>query len=734
MVEGKGPKGGKGGDAEAAQAHEPEEGHDDVPPTRDGDGMWNIARGDSVGRFFYASDVPSCVLRADHAGKWASAVGERTFDSGVHYFAVRVNSCGGGPVTIAQLPGGWMVGVGEKNFPLTADIQAGGRAFSSQPLTLGAEMRDPCRGALWAAMLSPKAPGKTHGSIVVQPPSIALNLRGRNALAHDAQVMDGDVIGVRADVDKGEVSFSVNGKRVKHVKVTVRGGGWVAVASSCTAQVKFTMLREEEHSKLWSDSEWQEILISREAVGDSSGGELKINLTAQLSSALCEGRADEADNLLLQGVQVSSFLPQQLTLPEVVRARDTLLRILAHLSPEEEGVPGVRAHAVHRTHPAVYALQDAQQAASEARGEVDAAEAGVFSATSDEEQAKAAHDSLAASLAQMKVAAGSDLGVALDLEAEARRLSSALAKCSTVRRRAEEEAGGLRKEWLKADRERKEKQGVVDAIVARKEATVLRSYSVLVDFIQANTAKRPTFSAPDDETAALRRRKIKLGETFAANEALAATLEFKTGEVTVIVMSATEDARIYYTTDGSRPVASTRSMSVQNGGKIRLDSSAVIKAIAFSKVLQPSDVSSSPEYQVRCGPPQFIASGKVSSGAEEGKEKDAVVRVMLKSVTPHTTIYYSFNSRDSTPLEFAIDGGQPTKNPPYGTGPGRRDGSKRLVSDGGSPRPDPLIAGSVANHEMVKVSTSGTLTAFASKDGLEDSQIVSSQLFTVAFK
>ncbi|KAJ1469456.1 hypothetical protein T484DRAFT_1851719, partial [Baffinella frigidus] len=229
--------------------------------------------------------------------------------------------------------------------------------------------------------------------------------------------------------------------------------------------------------------------------------------------------------LWLAGVQVSSFLPQQLTLPEVVRARDTLLRILAHLSPEEEGVPGVRAHAVHRTHPAVYALQDAQQAASvkqsaplrrrlasmlarkrnkargevegaeagvfnatseeEARGEVDAAEAGVFSATSDEEQAKAAHDSLAASLAQMKVAAGSglgvaldlmkvaagsDLGVALDLEAEARRLSSALAKCSTVRRRAEEEAGGLRKEWLKADRERKEKQGVVDAIVARKEA------------------------------------------------------------------------------------------------------------------------------------------------------------------------------------------------------------------------------------------------------------------------
>ena len=57
-------------------------------------------------RFYYDNEASSCVLRTDHAGKWASSVGERTFDSGVHYFAVRVNSCSSGPINIAQLPGG----------------------------------------------------------------------------------------------------------------------------------------------------------------------------------------------------------------------------------------------------------------------------------------------------------------------------------------------------------------------------------------------------------------------------------------------------------------------------------------------------------------------------------------------------------------------------------------------------------------------------------------------------
>ena len=75
----------------------------------------------------------------------------------------------------------------------------------------------------------------TPGSIVVQPPTLAVGAHGRRALQHDAQVFDGDVIGVRADVDHGEVSFYVNGTFAKRVKVGVLGGGWVAVTASCTS-------------------------------------------------------------------------------------------------------------------------------------------------------------------------------------------------------------------------------------------------------------------------------------------------------------------------------------------------------------------------------------------------------------------------------------------------------------------------------------------------------------------
>lgn len=50
----------------------------------------------------------------------------------------------------------------------------------------------------------------------------------------------------------------------------------------------------------------------------------------------------------------------------------------------------------------------------------------------------------------------------------------------------------------------------------------------------------------------------------------------------------------------------------------------------------------SPEFVVRCAPPQFISSGKLTG--EEG-DPNAVIRVMLKSVTPHAKVYYTFNSR-----------------------------------------------------------------------------------------
>jgi hypothetical protein len=81
-----------------------------------------------------------------------------------------------------------------------------------------------------------------------------------------------------------------------------------------------------------------------------------------------------------------------------------------------------------------------------------------------------------------------------------------------------------------------------------------------------------------------------------------------------------------------------------------------------------------------------------------------------------------------------VEGGQPIKEPPFGTGRGSRDGSRPLLSDAGSPRPDPRAAGCVDNHDFVDVCTSGVLTAFAAKDGLSDSVLAQSQLFTVPYK
>ena len=340
-------------------------------------------------------------------------------------------------------------------------------ARSVQPLTLGTELGDQRKGALWAAMFSNHSEG-TPGSIVVQPPTLAVGAHGRRALQHDAQVFDGDVIGVRADVDHGEVSFYVNGTFAKRVKVGVLGGGWVAVTASCTSRVKFTMLREPEHSRLWSDADWQQILEGREAVGDSSGGEQRVQQEQQLAEALVEGRADEVDNLMLRGAQLPEAVVEQLTLPEVVKARDTLLRALARIAPEQEG--SLRAHTVHCTHNLFFALQEARGTTAEARAESEEATAALLAAIADENRARTSSEQLSGSMDVLRTAGGADLGVALELEAEARRLAAELQRCGLTRHRAEDDVAEAGKAWSKADAARRKLQLMLDSTVARKDA------------------------------------------------------------------------------------------------------------------------------------------------------------------------------------------------------------------------------------------------------------------------
>jgi hypothetical protein len=61
---------------------------------------------------------------------------------------------------------------------------------------------------------------------------------------------------------------------------------------------------------------------------------------------------------------------------------------------------------------------------------------------------------------------------------------------------------------------------------------------------------------------------------------------------------------------------------------------------------------------------------------------------------------------------------------PWGTGMGKRDGSQ--------PLPSKFMAGVAQAFEYIDVMTSGKITAFASKNGLQDSLTVISEEFTVA--
>eukprot|EP00960_Hanusia_phi_P008219 235334-Hanusia_phi.AAC.2 len=93
-----------------------------------------------------------------------------------------------------------------------------------------------------------------------------------------------------------------------------------------------------------------------------------------------------------------------------------------------------------------------------------------------------------------------------------------------------------------------------------------------------------------------------------------------------------------------------------------------------------------------------------------------MLRVQLRSKTEGVRIYYAFNSHRTTPRNFALEGGRPMKEEPYGTGRGKVDGSAPLRDEvTGRARPNKMIAGVVENFGYVDVTTSGILTAFAAK-------------------
>ena len=106
------------------------------------------------------------------------------------------------------------------------------------------------------------------------------------------------------------------------------------------------------------------------------------------------------------------------------------------------------------------------------------------------------------------------------------------------------------------------------------------------------------------------------------------------------------------------------------------------------------------------------------------RASDGPIKVQLKCPTSGAKIFWAFNSSASTPPALALEGGQPMAEEPYGTGRGKLDGSQ--------PLPSKFMAGCASGFEYVELMTSGSLTAFASKEGLADSVVIQSDEFTIA--
>ena len=89
-------------------------------------------------------------------------------------------------------------------------------------------------------------------------------------------------------------------------------------------------------------------------------------------------------------------------------------------------------------------------------------------------------------------------------------------------------------------------------------------YGSVRSYLAANTTRDVTFSAPDKQAAAQAVKDVACGNFRGPNETLAALVEPHSGNVFVILMTATPGARIFYSLepwdkDGNPPRIDERS-------------------------------------------------------------------------------------------------------------------------------------------------------------------------------
>jgi hypothetical protein len=206
---------------------------------------WDVERNNGSGqRFELSKDLRTAVLEGDHAGKWHSICSDVSFETGVHFMSVRVSYSGASACPSPSLSSAWMLGVASRNCPLNVDVHKGGDAFGKVAVCAGMDSRDIKDGAFWSLMyrnhqMSPYQ----DGQIVASPGSIVHGLKKGDRLKHNGRIYDGDVIGIKADLDEQTVTFFVNGERIrKPVSCKVGGQGWSVLLASATPAVKFTIL------------------------------------------------------------------------------------------------------------------------------------------------------------------------------------------------------------------------------------------------------------------------------------------------------------------------------------------------------------------------------------------------------------------------------------------------------------------------------------------------------------
>jgi len=320
------------------------------PPIRksvDGDGCWDVASNERLDCFEFvgAQGSPArpseggsetAVMRSKYAGKWRTIMGEQCYMTGVHYLAMRVEGHSRSGLPATDIGSSWLVGVCSRNCPLDgelsdlAHIEMSG-AQGGFGLVGGSAAGLP---KVWALGLSNYIEHPLGAGRVMAAPSTIVRMPANTRppgesvalIPHNAKLHGGDVVGMRLDVDAATVGFWVNSKHIKDVQLNVDSSSWVPMASSSNTRVKFSLLTKAEQleARCWDAlhrHQMQEAVIQGSKVLGAAG---RASEGRALADALAAGHAQEAEQLLLWGVEPSRGWMDELASDGIITVRSTI--------------------------------------------------------------------------------------------------------------------------------------------------------------------------------------------------------------------------------------------------------------------------------------------------------------------------------------------------------------------------------------------------------------------------